>query len=104
MPMTVVLFILECEHIMPGYETTSGAEVCKICNRARKVEDVHVYEWRANCRNCNYARWTGLSQKTAERMADNHARNSNHPKIRVEYAQNPLAIKARKRLVDLKLV
>lgn len=105
MPNTVVLYVLNCDHVMPGPVMISSDELpCLACAQARKkIVRVHDFEWRAHCYSCGMTRWAGTAKHIAEGTANRHFRNAHHS-ARVEYARNPLAVKAMKRLEKLGLL
>jgi hypothetical protein len=93
-----ILYILSCRHVMPG---AIGAQqlVCYNCDMPKLVVDVHTWEWRMVCSNCNYSPWCGLSQMTANHHADVHARKRQH-KTGVRYLENPYGVKVQQRMQE----
>lgn len=98
--MQRILYVLECRHIVPGPPTlVNGELVCMWHNgESFPITDVEVYEWRAKCETCRFARWAGVDKNTAEIFANGHrSRNSGH-RIFTEYAMNQEAVKTREKL------
>jgi hypothetical protein len=94
-----VLYILECQHVMPGLINETEV-MCHNCNEKKKVTAIHVYEWKAVCRNskCSFGKWCGLAKQLAEYFANAHVRRNVGHECQVLYLQNPVALKQQERL------
>lgn len=99
MSTPVILYILECEHIMPGRIGVIEFH-CMNCagSPVRRVTDVHTYEWRSYCYTCNYRPWAGLSKELANHHANGHARKHPGHKVKVLYMKNPMGIKVQEKI------
>lgn len=96
-----ILLILDCDHVIPGKTyVTNLTELCPVDQTVQKIKAVHEFEWKAECTQCKWARWCGLSQQSAIHMANIHAVRRNHP-ARVAYRKNPVAAQESHRLEDL---
>jgi len=94
-----ILYVLECDHIMPG---PIGALVldCYNCGGvARIVADVHVWEWIAFCATCRFRSWCGLSQALAQTTIASHARRKHHVG-KTLYMKNPYAERYQKKYLS----
>jgi hypothetical protein len=85
-------FVLACAHVMPGNPGDVKC-YCHYCQEPKPIAGVHVYEWKADCQTCNYARWHGLSRDLANRTANQHARTTGFHKVGVLYLARPDAVK-----------
>jgi len=96
----VILYILECKHIIPGTIGQAYAE-CLNCkpNAIRKIIDVHTWEWRVVCQTCNYRVWCGLSRKLAEYHANGHVRKRTRHDAQVRYVENPYGVKMKEKML-----
>jgi len=96
--VTLIIYHLECGHKVTGPATLVSGELhCPWHHERSVIAEVIDLEWRAKCTSCKFSRWAGLSEKTAEMFANNHARkvgNQRH-RIKVELAQNPEAVKTK---------
>jgi hypothetical protein len=101
-----VMYILACQHVAmsaPNLVNFKMQVWCPQCSREVRVWRVHEYEWHARCLNCTFGRWSGLSEESANHMADVHGRARTH-KVVVEYVRNPAAIEEAVRLANSKAV
>jgi hypothetical protein len=80
MSVEKIIYILSCQHRVMGQAFyVSGKLYCGVCHDSNPIRGVEIMEWRANCRQCRFARWAGMSEKTAEIFANGHAsRNPGH--------------------------
>lgn len=88
-----VLYSLKCGHAAPGPTTlVNGILLCAWHRDEQEITGVIEYEWHANCENCTFSRWAGLSRPNAELFAGGHVRhNPSHTAV-VEYVRNPEAV------------
>lgn len=95
----LILYVLECKHVMPGRVGTMAIE-CLNCtpNILRKIIDVHSFEWQAHCDTCHYTKWCGLSRNVAEWAANKHIRKNITHTMQVLYVENPDALKVQERI------
>lgn len=100
------LLELECHHIVLGFEHVQSPISCPDCNAEKNLHNVHIHEWHAKCMttNCPFARWTGISQRLAEQMANAHARSSGHRGIKVSYDPRPEAVNLQQKLRKNKVI
>lgn len=56
--------------------------------REVKLYAIETREWKAKCYECRFARWTGQSLSSAQNVADQHWRRTNHDSS-VDYLSNP---------------
>lgn len=77
MSVEKILYIMSCQHVTlaPAF-LVSGTLHCPLCHTNREIRDVQVMEWRTKCHSCKYARWAGMSDKTALMFADAHVRHN----------------------------
>lgn len=99
MSTPVILYILECRHVQPGRLGVMRMG-CYNCGTVKHVVDVHTFEWRVQCDNCNYHPWCGLSQMLANHTVTGHVRKHPWHKAKVLYVENPYAAKVRERLLE----
>jgi radical SAM protein with 4Fe4S-binding SPASM domain len=97
-----VLYILECDHIMPGSIYTGNVMDCYNCDEIQKIKDVHVFEWSAFCTSCRYRAWCGLSQPLAAQNINGHIRKHPDHKGKVLYLRNPLGMRIQTKLNEAK--
>jgi hypothetical protein len=77
MSVEKILYRMDCQHItLATAFYVNGKIRCPICHEDKQIVDVVIMEWRANCKKCRYARWAGMSEKTATMFADGHARRN----------------------------
>jgi hypothetical protein len=89
-----VLYSLECGHAAPGPTTlVNGKLRCAWHGDEYSIVGVIEYEWHADCRNCTFSRWAGLSKHNATIFASGHTRHSPAHTAVVEYARNPEAVR-----------
>lgn len=89
--MTVanVTYTLECGHAASAPATlVSGKLLCKWHDEFSLISGVQVWEWRANCGSCRFARWAGQSKQTAELFANSHNRKNPTHHVDAEYTIN----------------
>lgn len=101
MPNPIILYELSCGHVQPGRIGSLRLQ-CLNCNPVdwKEIVDVHVYEWRAKCNDCNLSAWSGLSQMLAAQRANAHARKRPTHSVKVQYVANPEAKKIRDRITE----
>jgi hypothetical protein len=96
---SVILYALKCEHAAPGPDTlVSGSLYCAWCKIEQQIAGVIEYEWRANCNDCPYMRYAGLSKHNAALFAQGHSRHAMTHTIVLEYARNPAATKTAEKM------
>src|SRR5512139_4088292 len=99
MPGSAILFILKCGSVVNGLPISFGDSLwCHKCNKRCEIESVHEYEWHAQCRECQWGRWTGTDPTVARQFAAGHNRRTKHMKIVVEYVKNPMAVKTTEKM------
>jgi hypothetical protein len=96
---STILYALDCTHAAPGPSTlVSGILFCAWCRVEQNIIGVIEYEWRANCNDCPYMRYAGLSKHNAEIFARGHSRHAMQHVIVIEYARNPAATKTAEKM------
>jgi hypothetical protein len=102
MSNTLVMYILDCDHISPApyIHALSIPLPCPRCDTKSHIADVHVFEWHATCNedNCSWGKWCGTSKELAHRMVIMHYRNTKSHQGAIEYVKNPRAVKAQTRV------
>lgn len=89
----LVLYGLECGHAAPAPATlVSGLLTCAWCRTPKLISGVIEYEWAANCKDCTFKRWAGLSKHNAGIFANGHANRNSAHRVVVEYVKNPAAV------------
>jgi hypothetical protein len=89
-----IIYSLSCKHAAPGPATlVNGTLWCAWCDERNAITGVIIYEWKAYCRDCKFARWAGLSKHNAGIFATGHVRRNPGHTAGVEYTQNPEAVK-----------
>lgn len=84
-----IVYELECRHKVSGPASyVNGKLHCPWCHDENQIKDVVVNEWRANCQNCRYSRWAGMSEANAEVLANGHVRRNPKHGVKVELAAN----------------
>lgn len=84
-----IVYELECRHKVSGPASyVNGKLHCPWCHDSSQIKDVVVMEWRANCQNCIYSRWAGMSEANAEVLAMGHLRRNPGHTLSVEKAAN----------------
>lgn len=80
MSVEQIIYILRCQHRVKAQAFyVSGLLHCPLCHEDYPISGVETKEWRANCRQCRYARWAGMSEVTAEIFANGHvSKNPGH--------------------------
>jgi hypothetical protein len=101
-----VMFVLKCDHIVSSTIYSEKQFPCYECKGLQDVADVHVFEWRSVCheKKCPASRWTGLSRRLAEHIANGHKRSKPTHNVGVEYARNPNSDRVRNRLLTNGLI
>jgi hypothetical protein len=90
----LVIYSLECGHAASAPATlVNGKLPCMWHEGIEKITGVVVYEWRAKCDSCSYARWAGTAKHTAELFANGHSRRNSTHRVYAEYVKNPVAVK-----------
>jgi hypothetical protein len=99
MSVEKILYKLACQHyaLAPAFYV-SGKLYCPLCREEQFIHDVEVMEWRANCRQCKYSRWAGMSEETAEVFANGHVSHNPGHAVSVGRVQHLAAIKTRKKM------
>jgi hypothetical protein len=99
MSVEKIIYILSCRDLVSGQAFyVSGKLHCPVCHDDMPIRDVQVIEWRANCRQCTFARWAGMSEQTAEVFANGHvSRNPGHM-VSVEREAHLAATKTKAKL------
>jgi hypothetical protein len=96
---STILYALECTHAAPGPGTlVNGILFCAWCRIEQPIVGVIEYEWRANCRDCAYVRYAGLSKHNAGIFAQGHSPHAMQHVIHIEYARNPNATKTAEKM------
>lgn len=98
-----VLYILSCQHVMPGTEQAIMVH-CHQCNKIQPVKDVHVYENKAQCADCTFARFTGLSRGLAELMANQHVAARPGHQAGITYLPRPASVSRRNKLLGMGVI
>jgi hypothetical protein len=94
-----VIYGLRCKHAVSAPSTlVNGKLYCPWHETLSTIEEVIIYEWRAKCDNCIYARWAGLDKGTAEIFANGHYRRNSTHRVAVEYTINPEAVKTKEKM------
>lgn len=96
--ITTVLYILECDHVMPGGRFDRET-FCGNCGMTKRITDVHVFEWKAVCRNCSFSRWTGLAKAVSDHYARVHATKYPTHALNVLYIRNKGSVEIQKRIL-----
>lgn len=90
--MDKILYQLDCGHtVLQPARLVNTTLICNLCREKRLVNGIVIYEWRAKCYSCNYARWSGLVKSVANEKARSHARSKPTHDVKAEYAKNPIA-------------
>lgn len=99
-----VFYILKCEHVIPGPASLlNGPLFCPWHETTAEIKGIHVYEWRAKCDTCRYARWAGLDKSTATIFATGHNRRNHGHRVYTEYTANPQAQEAAQKIEQWQL-
>lgn len=94
-----ILYALQCGHAAPAADTlVSGALKCVWHGEPSNIVGVIEYEWRANCFNCTFVRWAGLSKQNAGIFAAGHSRRNTGHNVVVEYIKNPNATRTARKM------
>lgn len=94
-----ILYALDCGHAAPAADTlVSGELKCAWHGELSKIVGVVEYEWRANCFQCTFIRWAGLSKQNAGIFAAGHSRRNTGHSVVVEYIKNPNAERTAKKM------
>jgi hypothetical protein len=94
-----IIYTLECRHAAPGISTiVSGKIFCPWHQVESSITGVVLYEWRAICSTCTYARWAGVDPKTAGIFANGHSRRNPDHKVDIDYALNPEAVRTQEKM------
>jgi hypothetical protein len=94
MAIGMIIYTLECGHAASAPASlVSGKLFCMWHLDVQMINGVVVYEWRANCDSCRFARWAGTSKQTAELFANGHNRRNVGHHVYAEYTINPEAVK-----------
>jgi hypothetical protein len=84
-----VTYMLECGHAVSAPATlVSGKLLCPWHDEFSLISGVQVWEWRARCHSCRFARWAGQSKQTAELFANSHCRKNPPHHVDAEYTIN----------------
>lgn len=88
-----ILYALECDHGAPGVGyLVNGQLYCAWCQEKKQIVSVIEYEWCANCKDCVFVRWAGLSKQNAGIFANGHiSRNPSHG-VQLMFMRNPTAV------------
>jgi hypothetical protein len=99
--MTNVLYETSCEHLLAcsTMAVPAGTFRCRNCGGDSRVTGVQIMEYRARCADCNWTRYTGMSQPMANGAATRHCISTSHRRITVGWAVNQAAKKERDRLL-----
>jgi hypothetical protein len=95
----VIIYILECKHVSPGRIGVMQVR-CHNCDAVKNIIDVHTFEWRVWCKQCNYKPWCGLSQILANQTASGHSRKHSLHEVKVLYMENPVAVRVQTKIKD----
>lgn len=99
MPVPYIIYKLSCHHKVSGPASyVNGKLHCPWCHDECQIVDVEIMEWRANCRNCRYARWAGMSEANAEVLANGHVRRNTGHTVSVAREPNLEAKKTKEKL------
>jgi hypothetical protein len=92
MSTPLVIYSLQCSHAVSGPATlVSGTLYCPWHDERSQISGVIVYEWRAKCDSCRYARWAGASKDTASIFIKGHYRRNPGHSVHPEYTINPVS-------------
>jgi hypothetical protein len=65
--------------------------MCAWDRREFAIIGVIEYEWAADCQNCTFKRWAGLSKNNAGIFANGHVRHNPAHAVDIVYERNPTA-------------
>jgi hypothetical protein len=94
-----IIYRLKCGHNARGPSTlVSGPLYCGIHHCVSPIIAVQLFEWRAVCDSCAFARWAGMSKATAEIFAKGHMSKNRHHGVELRYDKNPEAERTQKKM------
>lgn len=104
MPLGRVIYNLGCGHSVLGMAFfVSGELYCPWHQEKSPISTVAVWEWRAKCYTCRYARWAGLDKQTADIFVTAHLRRNTGHRPVAEYVTNPDAQKTQAKIDQWKV-
>lgn len=105
MGVPYIIYALSCQHkVSAPSSLVSGCLHCPICRDDFPIADIEVMEYRANCRNCRYARWAGMSEETGEVFANGHVRRNPGHMVSVNQEQNLEAVKTKAKFYEWRIL